>query len=106
MTGHVLSQLHCVFDDAFLTIDNIFLPGQMTETSHWKDLCHSSTNYHINERHNIGSLCPTFNPKDLFNNYYQSSPAMSSKNSAVVTFADPVAIIASLEGAPVQNGWV
>jgi hypothetical protein len=33
MTGHVSAQFHVVFDHDFSTIDDIRLPGQMTEPS-------------------------------------------------------------------------
>jgi hypothetical protein len=72
----------------------------MTEPNHWEDLCQSSTDSHIEEQHKIDSLWPTFEPKDLFQDYYQSSPAKSTKkNSPSVSFADPVATIVFSEGA-------
>jgi hypothetical protein len=60
MTGHVSAQLHCVFDDDFATIDNIHLPRQMTEPSHWKEMCQVSTDSHIDKRPNIDSIWPMF----------------------------------------------
>jgi hypothetical protein len=91
MTGHVSSQFHVVFDDDFSTIDDIRLPGEMTEPGKWKELCHASCDSFIDEKHEIEHLWPTLDPKDLFEDFYEESPDDSETHVPKVKFAEPIA---------------
>lgn len=103
MMGHVSTQFHVVFDDDFSTIDDIRLPGEMTGPGQWKDLCHASNDSCIEERHEIENLRPTFDPKDIFDGFYEPT-AMADVGSTTtkVTFATPIATYKALEGAETE----
>jgi hypothetical protein len=97
MTGHALAQFH----DNFSTINNICLPGQMTKRNQWKELCNASNKSFVKEKQTIDNLWPTFDPKELFVDYY-NAPAAADNDAPPacrVSFADPFATaIAPSEG--------
>jgi hypothetical protein len=105
LMGHVSSQFHVVFHNEFTTVNNIHLPGQMTKPRHWKELAKVSNNSYINEKHGIKHLWPTFDPKELFVNYYDNKtthppPAEDpSEFQKSVAIAELIATVSPSEGA-------
>jgi hypothetical protein len=69
-----------------------------------KELCTSSVNSIIDEEQCIDNLWPTFNPKELFEDYYDgpvNSPSekQDTNTERRVNFADPIANVAAAKGA-------
>jgi hypothetical protein len=95
------TQFHVVFDGDFSVINGICLHCNMTDPGQWKDLCHASNDSFIEEWHKIKNLWPTFDPKELFDNLYDSETAIadSGSESRKVTFATPIATYKAPEGA-------
>jgi hypothetical protein len=105
MTGrHVSAQFHILFNDDFSTIDDIHLPGQMTKPSQWKDLCNASNDSFVKEKKTIDNMWPTFDPKELFVDYYEPTVDSSDAPAAHrVMFDDQIATVAPSKGATMET---